>query len=235
MTIYFPKENDNSSAVPCGPYFKYSSDIFSSFSLPINSVISRKCQHGKQIQEIIIIASVPGAERSIPEAVYTFLYMRSVRCQCRLCIDCHNGNRMQCLLFQSCSINQEHTVPVFSLLFTVKFLQPVCNLRLPRIFVIPEMIHGNVGYGAVCIAVVPVMSSEDFLMSCMGCPVIVCIFCRKPGLLVACLMQIFSAGCRCLFPEFPVSFLRIFCEQFIKMWQMIGRIRKSMFVTNLIR
>ena len=183
MTIYFPKENDNSSAVPCGPYFKYSSDIFSSFSLPINSVISRKCQHGKQIQEIIIIASVPGAERSIPEAVYTFLYMRSVRCQCRLCIDCHNGNRMQCLLFQSCSINQEHTVPVFSLLFTVKFLQPVCNLRLPRIFVIPEMIHGNVGYGAVCIAVVPVMPSEDFLMSCMRCPVIVCIFCRKSCLL----------------------------------------------------
>ena len=153
MTIYFPKENDNSSAVPCGPYFKYSSDIFSSFSLPINSVISRKCQHGKQIQEIIIIASVPGAERSIPEAVYTFLYMRSVRCQCRLCIDCHNGNRMQCLLFQSCSINQEHTVPVFSLLFTVKFLQPVCNLsrssrngrRSPVHWIVPEPsgMHGR--------------------------------------------------------------------------------------------
>ena len=79
--IDFPKENDNSSAVPCGPYFKYSSGIFSSFSLPINSVISRKCQHGKQVQEIIIISSVPGAERSIPEAVYAFLYMRTVCCQ----------------------------------------------------------------------------------------------------------------------------------------------------------
>ena len=70
------------------------------------------------------------------------------------------------------------------------------------------------------------MPSEDFLMSCMRCPVIVCIFCRKSCLLVACLMQIFSAGCRCLSPEFPVSFLRIFCEQFIKMWQMIRGIRK---------
>jgi hypothetical protein len=52
-----------------------------SLSLFVNSVISRKCQHGKQVQEIIIISSVPGAERSIPEAVYAFLYMRTVCCQ----------------------------------------------------------------------------------------------------------------------------------------------------------
>ena len=50
-------------------------------SLFVNSVISRKRQHGKQVQEIIIISSVPGAERSIPEAVYAFLYMRTVCCQ----------------------------------------------------------------------------------------------------------------------------------------------------------
>ena len=128
---------------------------------------------------------------------------------------------MKCLLIKRCTIYKKYPIPIVLLILTIKLLKVFCRFNLPRICIKPQMIHRYIGDRAVCITVIPVMSSKYFLMPRMRLSVIICIFCAKSCLFMACTVQICSAGSCCFFPEVPVLLISPLGKKFIKMRQMV--------------
>ena len=57
------------------PVFSFPSPFLYKTSLLIDPVISGKCEHCKHIKEIIIISSVSGTKRRIPQTIHTFFHI----------------------------------------------------------------------------------------------------------------------------------------------------------------
>ena len=120
---------------------------------------SRSGQQGEKIQAVVIIPSVPGTQRRIPEFQDTVSGVLSVRSQGSLGVCGDNSHRMQGLLLHRSPVNEENPVLVVFGCFPDRIAAASPRFPFPR--GLPQT-TGNpapyVGNRTVGVAVIPVVA-----------------------------------------------------------------------------